>query len=293
MMQAKRLRYALEAFAALLIYALFRALPVDAASGLGGALLRLIGPRLPAHGRARRNLSRALPDLSPAEIECTLHAMWWNLGRVLGEYAHLDHFRPYEAGGRVEVIGAELLDAERTTGKGGIFFSGHVGNWEIAALAIERRGIPVALVYRAPNNPLVDWLIWRARGPVAALRVPKGRAGVRGLLQQVQTGGHLAMLVDQKMNDGIPVPFFGRDAMTAPGLAELALRFGVPAYPVRVERLKGAHFRITIYPAISPAQAEERQASVRETMAEVNQILEGWIRERPEQWLWPHRRWPD
>ncbi len=293
MARRRPIGHALEGGLAYALFALVRVLPVDWASALGGVLARLIGPLSPVQRRAARNLARALPELSDAERRRTLRAMWDNLGRVAAEYPHLGRFAPYRDNSPVEVVGVEHIDEAKADGKGGIFFSGHVGNWEIAALAVEGRGIPVALVYRAPNNPIVDRLIRRCRGPVAKLRVPKGPAGARDMLRHLKAGGHLAMLIDQKMNDGIAVPFFGRDAMTAPALAELALKYDVPVYPVRVERLEGARFRITIHPKLMLPRTGDRNADVVATMLQVNQMLETWIRERPAQWLWVHRRWPD
>lgn len=275
------------------LFALLGALPVGMSSGLGGLVARTIGPLTAVHRRAAHNLARALPEISADEQRRTLRAMWDNLGRVAAEYPHLRRFEPYRAGARVEVIGVENLDEAKADGKAGIFFSGHVGNWEVAALAVTRRGIPVALIYRAPNNPMVDRLIWRCRGPVADFRVPKGQSGARDLLRWLKEGGHLAMLVDQKMNDGIAVPFFGRDAMTAPALAELALKYDLPAYPVRVERLGGARFRITVFPKLSFERTGDKDADVKAAMTQVNQVLEGWIRDRPAEWLWLHKRWPD
>lgn len=293
MAKVGRVRQVVNGVCATALFGVFGVLPVGIASGLGGALARMIGPMLPVHRRAARNLTRALPALTPEAVRQTLDAMWDNLGRVAAELPHLARLSPYQANSRVEVVGAEHLDEARTDGKAGIFFTGHVGNWEIPGSAIEGCGIPIAAVYRAPNNPMVDRLIRQARGPVAKLYVPKGSAGARDILRWLKRGEHLAMLIDQKMNDGIAVPFFGRDAMTAPALAELAFKYDLPVYPVRVERLKGARFRITVYPKLGFTRTDDRTSDVHAAMTLVNQVLEGWIRERPAQWLWVHRRWPD
>jgi KDO2-lipid IV(A) lauroyltransferase len=108
----------------------------------------------------------------------------------------------------------------------------------------------------------------------------------------LRRGAHLALLADQKLNDGIAVPFFGRPAMTAPALALLALRFDCTVLPARVERLRGAHFRLTLYPPLELPRSGDRDADVAALMERVNRTLEGWIRERPEQWFWLHNRWP-
>ena len=272
---------------------IFKRLPVGGASRFGGWLGRTIGPRLGVTARARKNIARALPNLSDAKVRLTAKEMWDNLGRTVGEYPKLYNIDCYEAEGRVEVVGAEHIDAARDDGKAGIFFSGHLANWEIMPLAVAQRGCAISLVYRSANNPAVNDMILAARGAITDTNVPKGAAGARQMIDIVRKGGHLGMLVDQKLNTGIPVPFFGREAMTAPAMAQLALKFDLPLIPVSVVRLEGARFRVTVHPPLEVPRTGEREADVRAIMTEVNRLLEGWIRENPAQWLWLHRRWPD
>jgi KDO2-lipid IV(A) lauroyltransferase len=282
----------IEACGAALFFAAMRALPVDAASALGGWLARHIGPVLGISARARRNLSAALPKLPADEIERVVRGMWDNLGRVAAEYPHLPRIRVFPPDGRVETGGVEHLDRAIAAGRKVIIFGGHLGNWEIAALAAGQKGIDVAQIYRAANNPLVDRMIAGFRGTASEF-IPKGRVASRRALASLRRGAHLALLVDQKLNDGIPVPFFGRPAMTAPALALLALHFDCAVLPARVERLEGAHFRLTIHPPLAMPKSGERAADVAALMAAVNRTLETWIRERPDQWFWLHSRWPD
>ena len=283
----------LEAAAALVVYSLMRVLSIDMASALGGWLGRTVGPHIPVSARAVKNLSAAFPEKSPAEIATIVRAMWDNLGRMAAEYPHLGEINVYDPEGRVEVSGFEYADLLRDDGRGGIFFSGHIANWEIVSLGATQRGVPVDRVYREANNRLVEWLYKHGRAAVEGALIPKGPAGARVLLRSLEDNRHIAMMVDQKMNDGIPVPFFGRDVMTAPALAELALRYDCPVVPARVERLKGAYFRLLIYPPLELVKTGDRQADVAANMAQVNAILEQWIRDTPEQWLWLHNRWPD
>ncbi len=285
----------LEAAGAALFFAAMRALPIDAASALGGGLARHIGPRLGVSRRARQNLAAALPELSGAERAAALCGMWDNLGRVAAEYPHLRAIKVFAPGGRVETAGLDHLERAIAGGRPTIIFGGHLGNWEIAALAAGQYGIDVAQIYRAANNPLVDRMIGRFRGTGdnGGEFIPKGVVASRRAAAALRRGAHLTLLVDQKLSDGIAVPFFGRPAMTAPALALLARHFDCTVLPARVERLKGARFRLTIYPPLALPRSGDRAADVAALMAEVNRILEGWIRERPEQWLWLHRRWPE
>ena len=283
----------LEAAAALVVYSLMRVLSIDMASALGGWLGRTVGPHIPISARAVKNLSAAFPEKSPAEIATIVRAMWDNLGRMAAEYPHLGEINVYDPEGRVEVSGFEYADLLRDDGRGGIFFSGHIANWEILSLGATQRGVPLDRVYREANNRLTEWLYKWGRVSVEGALIPKGPAGARVLLKSLKDGKHLGMMVDQKMNDGIPVPFFGRDVMTAPALAELALRYDCPVVPARVERLKGAHFRLLVYPPLELVKTGDRQADVAANMAKINALVEQWIRDTPEQWLWLHNRWPD
>ncbi|HYB09864.1 MAG TPA: lipid A biosynthesis lauroyl acyltransferase [Alphaproteobacteria bacterium] len=283
----------IEGVALLAAFAMFRLMPLDWASALGGHLCRTYGRFLPVSRYAKRNLRAAYPEKSDAEIRKIFVDMWENLGRMFGEYPHLGGIRLYEPGSRVEVINPEYLDHLRDDGKPGIFFSAHIGNWEIASMGATQRDLPLIRIYRAPNNPLVDRLARWTRRKITGELLPKGEEGARRTIAMMRKGGHLGILVDQKLNNGIPVPFFGRPAMTAPSLAQLALKFDCPVIPARVVRLNGAHFRLFIYPPLEIVKTGDRAHDTLALMIRVNAIIEGWVREYPGQWLWLHRRWPD
>lgn len=275
----------LQAMGAAAFLGLFRILPLDLASAVGGAVARAVGPRLGVSKRARRNLKAAFPALSPPEIERIVRAMWDNLGRVIGEYPHIARIRVFPPGDRVEVRGIEHVEAALAAGRQMILFGGHLGNWEIGPHATTQYGLAAVLIYRALNNPLVDAMLMGLRGDRGEL-LPKGAVASRGTLAALRDGKHLLLLVDQKLNDGIPIPFFGRDAMTGPAVARLGQRFDCDVLPARTERLGGAHFRLTVYPKL------DLSGDAADVMTRINATLEGWIRERPEQWLWLHNRWP-
>lgn len=289
----RRLLDAIEGGGAWLLFGISRLLPPAWASGIAGSLARTLGPRLAISRRARQNLRRALPDLGDERVEQAIRGMWNNLGRVAAEYAHLGRYRVYEEGGGIEMVGAENIRRYGATGARAIFFSGHFGNWEVATLAVTQAGLGVVEIYRAANNPIVDGIINYARSVVGSELVPKGTVAARRALVALKQGRHIAMLVDQKMNDGIPVPFFGRDAMTAPALAKFALHFGCAVVPVRVDRLPRARFRITAEPPLSYQRTGDAARDTLALMTQVNQVLERWIRDKPDHWFWLHRRWPE
>ncbi len=283
----------IEAAFAFATYGVFAVLPVGMASALGGWLARLIGPRLALSQRAVRNLRIGLPDIAPAEVNRIVAGMWEHLGRLAGEYPHLGGFRVGHGPNRIEIVGEEQIERLRRDGGPAILVSGHLGNWEIAPALFMHLGVRADIVYRAANNRLIDWLYRYGRATGSNGQIRKGPTGARQLLAALKQGRNIAMLVDQKMNDGIAVPFFGRPAMTASAAAELALRFHCPLIPVRIERLDGTHFRLTVLPPLAYPNSGDRKQDVLDLMTRINALLESWIRQRPEQWLWLHNRWPD
>jgi len=284
----RRLRYALETVLVYTLYLFFRLLPIKAASGFGGMICRNIGPHLPSSAVARRNLARVFPEKSEEEREKIVAGMWDNLGRVLAEYPHLHHIWDY-----VELQGAEHLAEARRSGKASIFFAAHLANWEICAIGVKKAGLEMYPVYRRPNNPGVEGLLRHARGAGSVGLIAKGAEGAREMLSVLKNKGALGIMMDQKLNEGMAIPFFGRPAMTAPAIASFALRFQCQVYPVQIERRGGVRFKITIHPPLEIPRSGDKEQDTRAILTEVNRQFENWIQQRPEQWLWIHRRWPD
>jgi KDO2-lipid IV(A) lauroyltransferase len=285
----KRLQFAVETLAVRAVFALARWLGPVGASNAGGALARWLGPLLPVSRIARANLALALPERDVAERARILRGMWENLGRTVGELPHLPALS-------WEIQGAEHLAPIAARGGPAIMVSGHLGNWEVLPPALERLGIRMGSVYRAADNPDVGALVngLRARAvPGAPLPLfPKGAQGARAALKFLAGGGVLGLLTDQKLNDGIAVPLLGVPAMTAPAPAQLALRFRCPVIPGRVQRLGPCRFRLVVDPPLDLPQNTDRQVAIRALTGAINERLSAWIRERPEEWLWLHRRWP-
>lgn len=287
-----RLRHRLEAALLAGWVGLTRRLSFRRASALGGWLGRALGRFLPVHRTARANLERAFPDKPRAEIDAILREMWDNLGRVAGEWAGLAALDTVDPHGAVEVVGEAHLTKAHAAGKGFIVFAAHQANWELATLVAAQRGVKLATVYRTIGNPLIDDTVRAERARFHANLIPKGRDGAFAMLKVLRQGAPIGLLIDQKLNEGEPVPFFGRPAMTLTAPAELALRFGCPLIPVRLERLGGARFRVTIHPPMAVPDTGDRRADARAVLHDMNALLEDWVRARPGQWFWVHNRWP-
>ena len=285
-----RIEYAIARAA----FAIFAALGVERASAAGGALARTIGPLVrPVSRRAEDNMRRVFPHWSDAKIRATVREVWDNLGRTAAEYPHLAAFDPGKGSVRVDVNVSPVVEERRQLGAPSVLISGHFANWEIMPMMLHAWGIDYAVIYRPVNNPLVDELIIRMRGEVMSRRmIPKGYDGARDAMAQLKAGRCIAMLADQKLNSGIPVPLLGRTAMTPTAAARLALRFGVPVIPSTIVRKPGPRFEVFMRDPIDYKPTGHLGTDVQKLTALINEAIGREIEAHPGQWLWFHRRWP-
>ncbi len=267
----------------------------DRASAICGAAARRIGPLLPVHKTGRRNLRAAFPERDDTWIESTLRGAWENLGRVAGEYVHLgrlwDYDPAYPNAGRVESDDEPLFRRLLEDGQPALCFTAHLGNWELPAVMAAAHGLPSAVVYRMPNNQAVAAEIRRIRGPLMGRLIRTRPEAALEMAASLQHGEHLGMLVDQHFSRGVDVTFFGRRCKTNPTIARLARRFECPVVGVRVIRLPHGRFRVEGVGPLDLPRDPEGKVDVARTTQLITQIIEAWIRDHPDQWLWFHRRW--
>ena len=260
-------------------------------------MTKLIGPRLREHRIGRANLAAAFPEKSPEEIERILMGVWDNLGRVGAEFAHIDHVWDYDRAhpenSRIELPKRtiELFDGIRDDGKPALIFAAHLANWELPALAAVAHGLDTAILYRRPNIASADRIIQEMRQVNMGTLIPAGRDAPLRLGQALKNGQHVAMLVDQYLTGGVEVTFFGRKTRANPTLARLLRQVECPIHGVRIIRLPGFRFRAEMTEEIPPVRDADGKIDIQGTMQAVTNVVEGWVREYPEQWLWLHRRW--
>ena len=262
-----------------------------------GRITQKIGPMLSEQRIGRANLTAAFPEKSSDEIERILIGVWDNLGRIGAEFAHLDHIwdlDPYRLGsGRVEIEpnSQKLFERLRDDGKPALIFASHLGNWELPAVAAVAHGLNAAILYRRPNIASADRAIEQLRSINMGTLIPAVREAPLRLAQALQNGQHVAMLVDQYFTNGVDVTFFGRKTKANPTLARLLRQIECPIHGVRISRLPGHRFRAEVSEEIAPARDANGHIDVQGTMQVITSVIEGWIREYPDQWLWLHRRW--
>lgn len=271
---------------------LARLFPIDAVSDFGAWLFRNLGPLTSPHRVAETNLRIVFPNASEAEIAALLAAQWDQLGRWAAEFPILDRIIADPA--RVEVVGAERLAAIRDGAGPVVFISGHFSSFEIMPAVILHAGINCWITGRATNNPYVDANIRKSRWRYGVRQfAPKGAKGTRELLRALGRGECVALMNDQKFNDGVAAPLFGVMAHTAPGPASFALRFGIPLQPFSVQRLEKARFRVIVHDPIRLQDTGDRDADIAAGVRRINSFIEERVRERPTEWFWVHKRWPN
>ncbi len=272
------------------LFSLLRLLGVDGASALGGGLLRSLGPLTGTHKTVLRNLKIAFPQMREEERQRLARDQWELTGRTFAELAVMDRLTPES--GRVEVVGLERLHAVRDSGKPVVLISGHIANFEVMAAVIMHAGVPCQVTYRAANNPYVDAKIREARARYGIrLFAPKGD-GTRELVAGLKRGDSIALLIDQKYNEGPEVRFFNEPVNASPGAARLAKKFDTVMLPLSVVRLKGARFRVTAHEPIAIADTGDKNADVLAGIQAANLFVEDRVRENPVDWFWVHKRWP-
>jgi KDO2-lipid IV(A) lauroyltransferase len=266
-------------------------------ANLFGRIARLIGPLTREQKIGRANLTAAFPEKSPAQIEAILSGVWDNLGRLGAEFAHLDHIWEHDPAhpedSRIEIPFRthELFAQIRLNEKPALIFASHLGNWELPALAAVAHGLDTATLYRRPNISSASRVIEQMRAVKMGTLIPASHDAPFRLAQALQNGQHVAMLVDQYFTNGVEVTFFGRKTKANPMMARLLRQIECPIYGVRIIRLPGHRFRIELSEEVMPVRDAAGHIDVQGTMQAITSVLEGWIREYPDQWLWLHRRW--
>lgn len=269
----------------------FRALGLERASDAGAALFKVIGPRTATHAVARVNMQIAFPDAHRREIDQLLDRMWDNFGRLAAEFPNSHRFDLTPGTGHVEVTGREHVEAVKASGRPAIFISGHFANWELMAAVLCRDLPGTRVTYRHANNPIVDRRIIAQRQAYGIrILAPKGGDGAKEVLKALKAGDSVALMNDQKMNDGIAAPLFGREAMTASGPTRLAMKHGAPLVPMSIQRVEGVRHIVRYHAPIEVSETPDRAQAVLETVTRINRFVEDQVRAAPAQWFWVHRR---
>jgi len=269
--------------------------PADAGINFADRLTRKIGPRMRRHQLMLTNLRNAFPEKTETEIEEIARASWGNMGRLAAEYVFLDRlfdFDPFsDKPGRIEVSGIPIFLDLRDNPRPFIVFTGHTGNFELLPVAGAAFGLKVTVLFRPPNNPYVAQKVFDFRAKRMGNLVPSHAGSSFALARELEAGRGVGVLVDQKFRKGLKTLFFGRDVKTNPLLPKLVRQFNCEVYPARCIRLPDNRYRLEIEPKLEMPRNEAGALDLTATAQLLNDKVESWVRENPEQWLWYHDRW--
>lgn len=267
----------------------------DHASDWCGAIARRLGPLSKAHRIGRDNLRAAFPEKGQDWIEATLRGAWENLGRVAGEYVHLGRLWDYDPRhpncGRIITDDESLFLRLQEDNQPALCFAAHLGNWELPAVMAAAHGMPSAVLYRMPNNKAIAREISRIRAPLMGHLIRSRAQAPLEMAAALERGEHLGMLVDQHFTRGVDVTFFGRRCKATSAIARLARQFECPVVGVRVIRLPDRRFRIAAEGPFDLPRDPGGRIDVQRSTQVITSVIESWVRENPDQWLWFHRRW--
>jgi KDO2-lipid IV(A) lauroyltransferase len=271
---------------------------LETTSNIAAWLMRKLGPLFPENRIGRANLTAAFPEKSAAEIETILSGVWDNIGRMGVEFAQLDrlwnedaYLHPDNSRVMLDPDSIERFVKLQNDGKPALIFAAHLANWELPAVCAKTYKLDCAVLYRKPNVAAVDAWLEETRAASMGEIISTGLGAPMKIAQALERGAHVGMLVDQYYVRGVPVTFFGQPTMANPLLARLAQHFNCPIHGTRIVRLPGNRFRAELTDEIAPARSADGTIDIAGTMQVIMTVIESWIRENPEQWLWLHRRW--
>lgn len=286
-----RLMWRLEAAVLWTFWLVSRALGPDRGARFGEGLLRWLGPRQRKARHVRRNLEVA-HGTERHDIDTLSGDVWGNLGRVLAEYPHLDRICETEFDRRMEVVIGFDRDALAGNGRPKVFAGAHLANWEVASAAVRHAGFSCTVIFSPQQNPFVDGMLQHKRRALRCELVAK-RDSMRVLARELRAGRNVGFVIDQRVDDGDTIRFFGVDAPTTIAPARLALRYGADIIPVRIERLEDGRYRVSLLAPLQPDPSlTDKRDQAKEMTAQLYRLFEAWIKERPGQWHCLKHRWP-
>ncbi len=269
--------------------------PADAGIRFADRFARWMGPKTGRHRLVLYNLARAFPEKTEEERLAIAMDSWGNMGRLAAEYVFLDRLFDFDPQndkpGRIEVVGIPSFLELRDNPRPFIVFTAHTGNFELLPVASSAFGLDVTVLFRPPNNPYVADKVFNFRKERMGNLVPSHAGSSFALARQLERGGGVGVLVDQKFSKGLPTRFFDLEVRTNPLLAKLVRQFNCDVYPARCVRLPDNRYRLEIEPKVDIPRDDKGNVDVQATAQMLNDKVESWVREHPGQWLWYHDRW--
>ncbi len=284
----KLIKYFFQFLLIMIFFLIFKILGYRISSNFGGKLFEIVGPLFRSKQLIHSNILKAMPNSNMKNIKNITKLMWNNYGRVFAEYVFIKNFRYGKLNSRIEIEGQDILDKIKKFNKQVVFISGHFANFELMALHLEKSGIPLSTIYRPLNNIFLNKIMERIRNKyICEKQIKKGIGGMKKLIKLKKDNYSTALMIDQRVSEGIKSNFFNKEAFTTTIPAQLAKKFKIPVVPIFIERIDNINFKIIIKEPISFTEED----SIKKITDELNIILEKMILQKPGQWIWSHNRW--
>ena len=284
----KNIKYFFQFLFMIIFFCIFKILGFKKSSNLGGKLFEAIGPLFRSKKLIHSNIKKAIPDIDLENLNRITKLMWNNYGRVFAEYMFIKDFRSSKLDSNIQIDGQDILNKIKNLKKPVIFISGHFANFELMAMHIERTGINLSAIYRPLNNIFLNKIMEGIRKKyICKNQIKKGIGGMKKLIKLKKNNFSTALMIDQRVSEGIETTFFNKNALTTTIPAQLAKKFGMPIVPIYIERINDINFKITIDQPLNFSN----NSSTEDITDKLNKILEKMVLNKPEQWIWSHNRW--
>ena len=289
----KIIKYFFEFISIISLFCIFKIIGLKNASNLGSILGKIIGPFFRSKDIIKQNIKIGLGDIDKKKEEETINKMWSNIGRTFAEYAFLKNFKFDKTNfSHIKINGTNYLEQIKKNNEPVIFYSGHFANFELMAMELDKFGIKAAAIYRPLNNfllnPIMEYLRMKY---ICPNQIPKGRMGMREIISRVKDGCSIALMVDQRVGEGLRIPFFNKPAHTTTVPAQLALKYNCRLVPIFLERKEGINFEMTVHEPYEIQKTGDADRDTKSITLKINQLIEKMIIKNPTQWLWSHNRW--
>jgi len=284
----KQIKYFIQFLLIIIFFLLFKILGYKLSSALGGKLFELVGPLFRSKKLIRANIINAIPNLNIKDINKITKLMWNNYGRVFAEYIFIKDFRNGNLHKNIKVEGQEILESIKNNNRPVVFISGHFSNFELMAMHLEKVGIKLTAIYRPLNNIFLNIIMENIRKKyICKNQIKKGIGGMKKIIHLKRQNYSTALMIDQRVSEGIRSNFFNNPALTTTIPAQLVKKFKIPVVPIFIERINNLNFKITVSKPINFTDSD----SIEKITDDLNKVLETMILHKPEQWIWSHNRW--
>jgi KDO2-lipid IV(A) lauroyltransferase len=284
----KNIKHFIQFIIIISFFLIFKLIGLRLSIIISGKFVKLFGPLFRSKKIIRNNLLKAMPDLNNNQINTISKNMWENYGKILAEYIFIKDFRKTNLENKIHVEGQKILDDIKKEGKPVIFISGHFSNFELMAMHIEKSGVELAAIYRPLNNKFLNFIMEKIRKKyICKNQIEKGLSGTKKLLSFFRKNTSIALMIDQRVSEGIKSNFFKHKAYTTTIPAQFIKKFNCKVVPIHIERKNNFDFKLTVYDPIKYTQED----TIDSITFKLNTIIEKMILKNPEQWIWSHNRW--